>query len=524
MDDNSSFIPRELLYEVIVDSSDDVIISKDLKGTIKSWNKGAERIFGYHADEIVGQSVTKLLPPDRPDEEAQILARLQKGERLDHFETQRQRKDGQLIDVSLTISPIRNAEGVIVGASKIARDITQQKEAGRQLAETHEQLKRAERMKTEFVATLSHELRTPLNAILGWVQILKDPGSTADDLATGLPVIERNVRAQSQLIEDLLDMSRIEAGKISLDVQRVDLAEVVNAGLETVRPAATANHIRLTSAFSDVQGIVMGDKGRLQQIVWNLLSNAVKFTPKGGRIHVVIKRVNSHVEICVTDSGKGIAPEFLGEVFERFRQADATTTRRYGGLGLGLAIVKHLTELHGGAVCAASDGADQGAAFTVSLPLQPLRQEPEALAAADRNAAVDGSAITADLHGVKVLVVDDEDDSVAAVLRILRRRRAEVRGAHSMAAALEAFTDFAPDVVLSDIGMPEHDGYELIARLRALPGGRAIPVVALTALARSEDRTRALRAGFQMHVAKPVDFTELVAVVQNLASLRAGKE
>lgn len=238
---------------------------------------------------------------------------------------------------------------MIVGASKIARDITQQKKAARQLAETYEELKRAERMKMEFVATLSHELRTPLNAILGWVQILNDPNSSTEDLATGLPVIERNVRAQSQLIEDLLDMSRIEAGKISLDVQRVDLAEVVNAGLETVRPAATANKIRLTSTFADVRGIVMGDNSRLRQIVWNLLSNAVKFTSKGGRIHVVIKRVNSHVEISVTDSGKGIAPEFLGHVSDRFRQADATTTRRYGGLGLGLAI-KHLTELHGGAV------------------------------------------------------------------------------------------------------------------------------------------------------------------------------
>lgn len=520
---NSSFLSPELLYAAIVDSSDDVIISKDLKGTIKSWNRGAERIFGYNADEIVGQSVTKLLPPDRLGEEAQILARLQKGERVDHFETQRRRKDGQLIDVSLTISPIRDAEGVIVGASKIARDITRQKEADRRLAETLEELKRAERMKMEFVATLSHELRTPLNAILGWVQILNDPNSSTEDLAIGLPVIERNVRAQSQLIEDLLDMSRIEAGKISLDVQRVDLAEVVKAGMETVRPAATANKIRLTSTFANVSGIVMGDKSRLQQIVWNVLSNAVKFTPKGGRIHVVIKRVNSHVEISVTDSGKGIAPEFLGQVFDRFRQADATTTRRYGGLGLGLAIVKHLTELHGGAVQVASDGVDQGATFIISLPLQPLRQEPGALAAAGRNAAVDGSAMTADLHGVKVLVVDDEEDSVAAVLRILSHRGAEVRGVNSMAAALKAFIEFAPDVVLSDIGMPEHDGYEFVTRLRGLPGGRAIPVVALTALARSEDRTRALRAGFQLHIPKPVDFAELVAVVKNLASLRAAQ-
>jgi PAS domain S-box-containing protein len=515
----STFIPSDLLYEAIVDSSDDAIVSKDLHSTIMSWNKGAERIFGYSAEEMIGESIIKLLPPDRPNEEAQILARLQRGEQVEHFETRRQRKDGRVIDVSLTISPIRNSEGVIVGASKIARDITEQKAALRKLAETHEQLQRADRVKTEFLTTLSHELRTPLNAILGWVQILKD-GSTEEDIAQGIPIIERNVRVQSQMIEDLLDMSRIEAGKVSLDVQRVDLAAVVAAGIETVRPAANAKDIRLTSAFASVNGIVMGDKDRLQQIMWNLLTNAVKFTPKKGRIHVVIKRIDSHVAIDVTDTGLGIAPEFLGQVFDRFRQADATTTRRYGGLGLGLSIVKHLTELHGGTVQVASQGPGRGATFTVSLPLQPVRHEAEAEAEARRNAAVDKAAIGVDLSGVKVLVVDDEEDSVGTIRRILERHGAEVRGAYSMEEGLREFPQFAPNVVLSDIGMPEHDGYELISRLRALPGGRTVPAVALTALARSEDRTRALRAGFQLHVAKPVDFTELVAVVQNLAALR----
>jgi CheY-like chemotaxis protein len=318
----------------------------------------------------------------------------------------------------------------------------------------------------------------------------------------------------------LLDMSRIEAGKVSLDVQRVDLAAVVAAGIETVRPAANAKEIRLTSAFASVNGIVTGDKDRLQQIVWNLLINAVKFTPKHGRIHVVIRRIDSHVAIDVTDNGQGIAPEFLGQVFDRFRQADATTTRRHTGLGLGLSIVKHLTELHGGNVRVASQGPGLGATFTVSLPLKPVRHEPEADAEAQRNAAADKAAIEVDLGGVKVLVIDDEEDSVETIKRILQRHGAEVRGAYSMEEGLREFTQFAPNVVLSDIGMPEHDGYELIARLRRLPGGRTVPAVALTALARSEDRTRALRAGFQLHVAKPVDFTELVAVVQNLAALR----
>ena len=519
MSDPSSFLSTELLYEAIVDSSDDAIISKNLRGIIMSWNKGAERVFGYSAQEMIGQSITKLLPPDRPDEEARILSRLQKGERVDHFETRRKRKDGRLIDVSLTISPIRDAQDVIVGASKIARDVTGAKEAQRKLAEAHEELKRADRVKAEFLATLSHELRTPLNAILGWVQILKD-GATRADLTQAVSIIERNVRVQSQMIEDLLDMSRIEAGKVSLDIQRVDLPAVVAAGIETVRPAAKAKEIRLTSAFGSVNGIVMGDRDRLQQVVWNLMTNAIKFTPKNGRVHVVIKRANSHVEICVSDTGQGIAPEFLGQVFDRFRQADATTTRRHGGLGLGLTIVKHLTELHGGTVRVESDGLGRGAVFTISLPLQSVRHDFQAAADAGRNAAVDRTTVEPDLSGVKVLVVDDEEDSLTTVSRILERRGAEVRATGSVKEALAEFAQFAPHVIVSDIGMPEHDGYEFIACLRKLPGGRTVPAVALTALARSDDRTRALRAGFQLHVAKPVDLTELVAVVQNLASLR----
>src|SRR5437764_9702261 len=338
-----------------------------------SWNQAAERIFGYTAEEMIGQSIEKLFPPDRLDEETEILARLQKGERVSHFETKRQRKDGELIDVSLTISPIRNAEGIIVGASKIARDITGAKAAQQRLAEAHEQLRRANQVKAEFLTTLSHELRTPLNAILGWIQILKDDPNV-QDVAQAVPIIERNVLVQSQLIEDLLDMSRIEAGKIKLDMQQIDLAALVAAGIESVRPAAEAKHIRLTSAFSNVFGNVVGDKDRLQQVFWNLLSNAVKFTPRQGRIHTMIKRVDSHVELSVSDTGQGIAPDFLPHVFERFRQGDATTTRRYGGLGLGLSIVKRLTELHGGNVRVRSDGVGRRATLIVCLPLQSLHE------------------------------------------------------------------------------------------------------------------------------------------------------
>jgi PAS domain S-box-containing protein len=518
MNELRSLAPAQLL-SAIIDSSEDAIVSKDLNSIVTSWNKSAERIFGYTADEMIGQSIARLFPVDRLEEETHILARIGRGERVDHFETIRLHKSGKPLDVSLTISPVRDTDGKVVGASKIARDISDQKRSARKLAEAHEELKRADRLKAEFLATLSHELRTPLTAILGWIQILKEL-PTPEELEQGIEVIERNVRLQSQLIEDLLDISRIESGKVSLDVQRLNLAGIVTAAIETVRPSAESRQIKLTSTFSTVDGVIMGDKNRLQQIVWNLLTNAIKFTPRAGRIHVVIERVNSHVEISVTDSGQGIAPEFLQHVFDRFRQADSSTTRKHGGLGIGLTIAKHLTELHGGNLTVRSPGLGLGATFTINLPLISAHADAVSQAASQRNTEIDNSIRKGDLNGVRVLLVDDDPDSLAIVQRILQRNGATVRAANCMEAGLTAFDGFQPHVVLSDIGMPVHDGYELIKNLRMLPGGKTVPAVALTALARNEDRARALKAGFQMHVAKPVDSHELVAVVQNLAALR----
>jgi PAS domain S-box-containing protein len=512
------FVSSDALLAAIVGSSDDAIISKDLNGIVTSWNHGASRIFGYDASEMVGQSILRVIPPDRQDEEPGILQRLKNGERIDHFETVRVRKDGSSVDVSLTISPVRSPDGTIVGASKIARDITQQKLAMRKLAEANEQLARADRMKVEFISTISHELRTPLTSIVGWIQMLKEDAN-AEDLQQGLEVIERNVRVQSQLINDLLDMSRIETGKMALDLQRLDLPAAITAAIDAVRPAAEAKEIRLTSAFGIVNGIVMGDRNRMQQIVWNLLSNAVKFTPRAGRIHVTVERVNSHVEVAVTDTGAGIAPEFLRRIFERFTQADSTTTRKHGGLGIGLSIAKHLVELHGGTIAAKSGGIGHGATFCIQLPLMPAHEEQPS--PAERRAMeVDENVPEQNLTGIHVLVVDDDKDSAEIISRILTRRGAKVRLAHNMEDALAAVKSSTPDVILSDIGMPGHDGYELISRIRALPEGRKIPAVALTALVRSEDRTRSLRAGFQMHVGKPVETNELVAVIRNLADLR----
>jgi CheY-like chemotaxis protein len=380
-------------------------------------------------------------------------------------------------------------------------------------------------MKDEFLATLSHELRTPLSAILGWSQLLRRDDGNALDLRQGLETIERNARAQVQLIEDLLDMSRIVAGQLRLDVQPVPLSEVIESAIQTVAPAAAARSIRLEKVLDPRAGPVSGDPARLQQVVWNLLANAIKFTPKGGKAQVTLACVNSHVELSVADTGEGIAPEFLPYVFDRFRQGDGTTTRRHGGLGLGLSIVKSLVEMHGGSVRAMSPGVGLGATFTVLLPVAATHPpaaagEPRLHPRAHRAVEVDpaGAAVTS-LDGLRVLVVDDEADARVLIRRVLEGCGALVSDVASAIEGLAEMGAFRPDVLVSDIGMPEVDGYEFIARVRALGegGGGKIPAVALTAFARSEDRTRALLAGYLVHVSKPVEPSELIATVASVA-------
>jgi PAS domain S-box-containing protein len=534
----------------IVASSDDAIASKDLNGVVKTWNAAAERIFGYTAAEMIGRPIAMLVPDDRPNEEHEILERLKRGERVDHFETVRVRKDGRRIDVSVTISPIRDAGGEVVGASKIVRDITNMKavlaERERLLAReraAREEAERVGRAKDEFLATLSHELRTPLNAILGWAHILRTGGVPPQDVATGLETIERNARLQTQLIEELLDMSRIISGKLRLDVQPVDLQLVIADAVESMRPAADAKNIKLHKLLDPSASTINGDPNRLQQVLWNLLSNAIKFTPKGGNVQVILRRVNSQVEVSVSDTGQGIHPDFIPQLFNRFTQADASSTRRHGGLGLGLAIVKHLVELHGGSVRASSPGEGQGSTFTIRLPLSIVRQhtplertvKPRADAAAADAEAESFSLLVGrdeqrvDLAGVRVLVVDDELDARVLIRRVLESCHAEVVLADSAAAALETLEragdgERPPDVLVCDIGMPDVDGYQLLQRVRSLQGaeGKRLPAVALTAMARSEDRRRALLAGFQLHVAKPVEPVELVVAVANLAGVAQG--
>jgi PAS domain S-box-containing protein len=432
--------------------------------------------------------------------------------------------DGQRVRVLEHASPLFDEHGVSRGSVGAFIDVTERRnyeeQRERMLAAEREARQEAERanvIKDEFLAGLSHEIRTPLNSILGWAHILRHTPSMPDDAKAGLEVIERNARLQTRLIEDLLDLSRIVSGKIRLDVQQVTLATVVEAAVESIQPGVVAKGLRLITVIDPYAGPVAGDPVRLQQVLWNLLANSVKFTPKGGQISVVLERVNSHLELSVADTGIGIAPDFLPHVFDRFRQADGSTTRSYGGLGVGLSIVKQLVELHGGTVLARSPGERLGSTFVVSLPVMAARSDgthvhPDAGVQASANP----DAPT--LVGVSVLVVEDDDDSRALLAAMLGHNGATVVAVESASAALAALQRQLPHVIISDIGLPQQDGYGLIRAIRALPAphGR-VPAMALTAYARSEDRRLALLAGFQLHMAKPVDKDELCTAVASLA-------
>jgi signal transduction histidine kinase/DNA-binding response OmpR family regulator len=382
----------------------------------------------------------------------------------------------------------------------------------------------AARIKDEFLATVSHELRTPLNAIVGWINVLQSSNARPSDIQRAVEVIKRNAHSQAQLIEDLLDMSRIMSGRMRLDVQPVALAPVIESAIASVLPAATAKEIRIQRVLDPIAGPISGDPGRLQQVFWNLLTNAIKFTPKGGRVQVTLERVNSHLEVSVSDTGVGIDPEFLPHVFDRFRQADASAARTYTGLGLGLAISKELVELHGGNIRVKSAGRDAGSAFIVALPLAPVahdsserdtnRQHPRV---ARRD--VQDEAPRLSLTGVHVLAVEDEPDALELIIRVLADAGAEVHGCSNAADALALLIGRRFDVIVSDLGMAGMDGYEFVRSVRALAAeqGGATPAIALSAFARSEDRQRAYRAGFQMHVAKPVDPAELITIISALA-------
>ncbi len=512
---------RALLAQ-IVDSSDDAILSKSLEGTITSWNHAAERMFGWNADEAIGESITLIIPPELRDEETMILSRLRQGQRIEHFETIRVAKDGRRLNVSLTVSPVRNKYGEIIGASKIARNITSRVRAEEErsilLASERAARERAEaasRAKDEFVAMISHEIRSPLNAIMGWSQMLRQ--GTLDQTATknALESIERNARAQAQLVSDLLDISRVITGKLRINARPVDITTALDSALEAIRPAADARQITIAVEREPYATVVTGDTDRLQQVFWNLLSNAVKFTPRNGRVEIKIARSDSQLGITVSDTGAGISPEFLPFIFERFTQADTTTARKHAGLGLGLAIVRHIVELHGGTISAESEGVGKGTSFHISLPVRALRRQE--VAPPGPRGAVNALTEEITLDDVRVLIVDDEAETRDLLKIMLASHGAEVMTSASAAEALPQMDAWKPDVLVSDIGMPVLDGYAFIKRVRALDSAqRKIPAIALTAYARAEDRMRALAAGFQMHVPKPVEASELVMVIASL--------
>jgi PAS domain S-box-containing protein len=677
----------------IVDSADDAILSKDLNGVIQSANASAERLFGYTADELVGRPVRMLIPPDRLSEDDDILTRVRNGERVEHFETVRMTKEGRRLDVALTISPVRDDAGLIIGASKIVRDITalKQSEAERmrllketaavtemlnnvgaivasdldrtnvvqavtdaatelttaefgafsynvvnehgesytlyaisgvpreafskfpmprntevfeptfngtavvrspditkdpryghnaphhgmpmgdlpvrsylavpvrgrlgdvigglffghsgadRFTEQHERLavgvaswasvalenarmymsvQEASRIKDDFLASLSHELRTPLNAILGYARMLRSGIVAPEKRERAIETIERNATSLTQIVEDVLDISRIVSGKIRLNVQSVEFPEIVQSAVDAIMPAADAKGVRIETVLDPQAAPVSGDPERLQQVLWNLLSNAVKFTNRGGKVQVRLERVNSHLEVAVSDTGIGIAPEFLPHVFERFRQADSGIARERGGLGLGLSIARQLTEMHGGTIDVSSGGMNQGATFRLKIPLMIVHPVGEDVSRVHpRSSASARRLATTDLSGVSVLAVDDESDALALVSQVLQAAGARVSTAASTADALTILDADVPDVVVADLGMPNVDGFQFIDRVRRHHSSRVrdVPAAALTAYARSEDRMKALRAGFQIHLAKPIDPAELVTTIAALA-------
>ncbi len=487
-------------------------------------NRVALDILGVESAAALDPNIGVYLPPETLQNAGDVLLRAVAGSGRVRIEQTLRTPAGVLREVLIQLSPLPGHEATLDRVLLCIVDISERKQVESEreellaLAErARKEAEAASRTKDEFLATVSHELRTPLSPILAWSRMLREGVLDAGRSTHAYEVIERSARTQAQLIEDLLDVSRIMAGKMRLEVRPVELAPVIERALEVVRPSADAKGLRLQVVLDSEAGAVLGDDGRLQQVVWNLLANAVKFTPKGGRIQVALARVDSHLEIAVSDTGEGMDPAFLPYVFDRFRQADASTTRTQGGLGLGLAIVRHIVEAHGGSVGAASPGRTQGSVFTVQLPVMIARPAGE-VTRRHPTARTDADETLPRLDGVRILVLDDEHDSNEVVAELLAARGAEVRQARSPDAARALAAEWPPNLLVSDIGMPGEDGYAFIASWRSRTGDEArIPAVALTAYAGRTDRIRLLSAGFDAHVPKPLDPAELLTVLASLA-------
>jgi PAS domain S-box-containing protein len=498
----------------IVESSDDAIVSKTLQSIILSWNKGAERLFGYSADEAIGQPITMLIPPDRRDEEQQILERIARGERIEHFETVRVSKDGRPIDISLTVSPIRDASGTIVGASKVAHDISLRKglEARNNELREREQLARQEaeaanRAKDEFLAMLGHELRNPLSPILTALQLMKLRGGGG--LERERTVIERQVSHLTRLVDDLLDVSRIARGNVELKEELVEIAEVVAKAIEIATPLLDQ---RSHALDVDVPRRlwVRGDSTRLNQVVSNLLTNAAKYTPPGGRITVRAAEERGEIVIRVRDAGIGIAAAVLPRVFDLFVQERQAIDRSQGGLGLGLTIVRNLVERHGGTVSAHSDGPGTGSEFVVRLPRANVPVEPEVPASVE---SASQSVMSPSAAALRILVVDDSVDGAEMLAEALSAKGYRTQVAFDAPTALRIAAEFRPAIAFLDIGLPVMDGYELAARLRGMSELNGIRLFALTGYGQESDRQKTRDAGFEHHFTKPIDLVAIEAVL-----------
>jgi PAS domain S-box-containing protein len=504
---------RDLLAATL-DSLPGIFYVFDSTGRFLRWNTNFERVTGCSAEEIA-----RMTPLDffRGDDCRHIEERIgevfAKGSST--AEALLVTKSGESIPYFFTGS--RFAFGGAECVVGMGVDITERRLVEESERAARREAEEANRLKDDFLATLSHELRTPLTAMLGWSRLLRSGGIGEVMAARALESIERNAEAQRQLVDDILDVSSIISGKLRLDVRPISIVSVVESAVDAVRPAADAKRIELRVVIGTRMGAINGDPDRLRQVVWNLLSNAVKFTPEGGRVEVGAERREGVVRVVVSDTGRGIEPDFLPHVFDRFRQADASTTRTHGGLGLGLSIVRHIVEMHGGSVAAESAGAGLGATFAVTLPTEPM---PSASGTASVEAARRVVECPPSLEGLHILVLDDEADTCEVVAAVLTKCGARVTTATSAAEALEAIAAADFDLIISDIGMPGVDGYEFIRRVRAREresGARHTPAIALTAYAREEDRRRAFRAGFQMHLAKPVEPDELTAVVASFS-------
>jgi PAS domain S-box-containing protein len=487
------------LLAAIVEASDDAIISKTLDGVVRSWNRGAERLFGYTADEAVGRPINLIIPPERQDEERAILERLRRGERVEHFETVRVAKDGRRIDISLTVSPLFDEDGQVTGASKIARDITERKQS-------EMMLRAADRRKDEFLALLAHELRNPLAPLRHGLQVLRLAGGDAGIVTDVRTMMDRQLEHMVRLIDDLLDISRIGQNKIELKRARVPLAAVINSAVETARPVIEAEGHELSISLPSEPLFLDADLTRLAQVFSNLLSNSAKYTRPGGKIWLTVERKGKDAIVAVRDNGIGIPADALQRVFEMFCQIDRSIERATGGLGIGLALVKGLVEMHGGTVVADSDGLGRGSTFTVRLPTLAAIPEPASAALALAVPPIVG-------NGRRILVADDNRDSAVTLAKLLQLLSNDVRTVHDGVEAVEQAEEFRPEVILMDVGMPGMNGYDATRRIREQPWGRTAIILALTGWGQEGDRIQSREAGCDGHLVKPVSLAELETIL-----------